>query len=168
LDESIVTSVEAARAAGPDTTAWDYPDPFWIEMTVESGEIDRLGHVNHSVYLQWCEECGWQHAESVAAGWKVWQALDRAMVVVEVRLSYRGTALRGDVLRVANWVIHNNGRLRATRHFQIVRPRDAETLLRGEIDYVCIQTTTGRPRRFPPEFIDAYAVLPSVAAALVS
>ena len=150
-----------------DGAAWDHPDPFWIAVTVDPAEIDRLGHVNHSVYLQWCEQVGWEHAESVGAGWTLWQVLDRAMAVLEVRLRYLGAAVADDTLHVANWVIRNDGRLRATRHFQIVRPRDGATLLRGEIDYVCIQISTGQPRRFPSEFASAYAVLPSVAKALV-
>ena len=41
-----------------------------------------------------------------------------------------------------------------------------QTLLRGEIDYVCIEISTGRPQRFPPRFKDVYVVEESVAREL--
>jgi acyl-CoA thioester hydrolase len=145
---------------------WDLPDPFTIELTVDASHIDRMGHVNHSIYLQWCEQCAWEHAESVQAGWDLWKSLDRGMVVREARLKYLGAALLDDALLVSNWIVVNDARLRARRQFQIARSGDGATLLRGELDYVCVQISTGTPRRIPREFIAAYPVLPSVQAAL--
>ena len=53
-----------------------------------------------------------------------------------------------------------------TRRFQIVRDRDGATLLRGQWDLVCIELTSGRPRRMPPAFTQVYdaAVVPDPAA----
>jgi acyl-CoA thioester hydrolase len=138
-----------------------------MKLDADASGIDRLGHVNHSVYLQWCEQCAWEHAESVDAGWDLWQSIDRAMAVRQARLEYLRPAMVGDSLLVANWIVVNDERLRANRRFQIVRPADSATLLRGELDYVCIQISNGRPRRIPPEFIAAYPVLPAVRNALV-
>jgi acyl-CoA thioester hydrolase len=145
---------------------WDLPEPFSIALEVGPTHIDRLGHVNHSIYLQWCEQCAWEHAESVDAGFSLWRSIDRAMVVRAARLEYLRPAMQGDSLRVANWIVGNDERLRATRRFQIARPRDGATLLRGELDYVCIQISTGRPKRIPKEFISAYPILPAVSQAL--
>jgi acyl-CoA thioester hydrolase len=88
------------------------------------------------------------------------------MAVLAVRLAYRQPARAGERVLVANWIVRNDGRLRATRRFEMVRASDARVLLDGEIDYVCIEISSGRPRRLPPEFRSAYAVLPAVAAAL--
>jgi len=148
--------------------SWDLPDPFTVELAVDPSHIDRLGHVNHAVYLQWCEQCAWEHAESVGAGFDCWKSLDRGMIVREARLEYLAAALEGDTLLVSNWIVVNDGRLRARRQFQIVRPRDGATLLRGELDYVCVQISTGKPRRIPNEFMAAYPILPSVREALDS
>ena len=66
------------------------------------------------------------------------------------------------------WMVANDGRLRAVRRFQVVRPDDDATLFRAEIEYACIDLATGRPRRMPEEFRRAYAVLPAVAEALAA
>jgi len=43
-----------------------------------------------------------------------------------------------------------------TRHFQLVRPSDGTTLLRAQTTFVCIELSTGKPRRMPAEFIEGY------------
>jgi len=50
----------------------------------------------------------------------------------------------------------------AERRFQLMRERDGATVLRGRWDLVCIELSTGRPRRMPQEFLEAYmaAVVP--------
>ncbi|MFS2027593.1 hypothetical protein [Massilia sp. CT11-137] len=42
------------------------------------------------------------------------------------------------------------------RRFQLVRERDGATVLRGRWDLVCIELSSGRPRRMPQAFLDAY------------
>lgn len=146
--------------------AWSLPEPFFHVFEVPEQDIDRLGHVNNAVYLRWCENLGWQHAESVGMGWKEWERLDRAMAVHRVRLAYHAPARAGERVAVGVWILSNDGRLRATRRFEIHRVDDGRLLMDGEIDYVCIEISSGRPRRLPAEFVDAYSVLPSVARAL--
>ena len=144
----------------PETDSlWDLEQPFSIKIAVTDDSVDRLGHVNNTVYLQWCERVAWEHAGAVGAGWEVWEKLDRAMAVRSVRLNYLAAARVGDELLAGNWICSSDGKLRATRRFQIIRPRDGATLLRGEIDYVCIEISSGRPKRFPPEFAEAYVVV---------
>jgi acyl-CoA thioester hydrolase len=48
------------------------------------------------------------------------------------------------------------------RRFQLVRDRDQATVLRGRWDLVCIELSSGQPRRMPAEFCDVYlaAVVP--------
>ena len=144
---------------------WDLPGVFALELQPEDADVDRLGHVNNTVYLQWCEQIAWQHAEAVGVGWAAWNRLDRAMAVRGVRLEYLAPARLGDAVCGGNWIVSADGRLRARRRFQIQRD-DGQTLLRGEIDYVCIEISSGRPKRFPPEFAEAYVVLGEVAERL--
>ena len=47
-------------------------------------------------------------------------------------------------------------RLRATRVYQIVNPANGMTLLRGHVDFVCVNRDSGRPTRMPGEFFEAY------------
>ncbi|MNY51707.1 hypothetical protein D3C86_1873220 [compost metagenome] len=43
-----------------------------------------------------------------------------------------------------------------TRRFQLIRPSDATTLLRAQTTFVCIELSSGRPKRMPAEFIEGY------------
>ena len=52
--------------------------------------------------------------------------------------------------------MHWDGKLTMQRRFQIIRPADGATLLRGLVRFACIQLSTGRPKRMPPEFIEGY------------
>ena len=54
-------------------------------------------------------------------------------------------------------------RLRMTRQFQLIRPRDGLTLLRANTTFVCIELSSGKAKRLPPEFLDGYgpAVVPA-------
>jgi len=43
-----------------------------------------------------------------------------------------------------------------TRRFQLIRPRDGATLLRAHTTFVCIELSSGKPKRMPAEFLDGY------------
>ena len=135
---------------------WDHPEPFVIDHTVARDEVDGPGHVNNVNYLQWLEDCAWAH--STARGFDVaaMRRLGAAMVVRESRLQYLQATFEGDLLLIGDWLSHCDGRLRATRTFQIVRPADAATIMRAQIDYVCIDIASGRPKRMPDAFAQAF------------
>ena len=42
------------------------------------------------------------------------------------------------------------------RYFQLVRPADGVTLLRAQTTFVCIEMSSGKPKRMPAEFIEGY------------
>jgi acyl-CoA thioester hydrolase len=90
------------------------------------------------------------------------------MVVWRSQLHYESPAFAGDALEVATWLVFGDARLRVDRRFQIRRPADGRTLLRGLIHYVCADLDSGRPRRMPPEFASRYRPLPEVEAAVAA
>ena len=146
--------------------SWELPEAFVRGRVVAEAEVDRLGHANNVAYLRWCEGAGWEHAASVGCAFEQWQALGRAMATHRASLEYRAPCFAGEEISVGVWMVGNDGRLRAARRFQVVRPADGATLFRAEIVYACIDLATGRPRRMPEAFRRAYAVLPGVAGAL--
>jgi len=147
---------------------WDLPSPHCTTTRAGPDDVDRLGHVNNAVYLGWCEEVGWRHTESVGLPWERWAELDRAMAVLHAEIDFERPVLLGDEVSLATWIVANDGRVRIRRRFQFIRNADAETLLRAELEYVCIEISSGRPRRLPAEFLAAYPVLPEVAEALAA
>src|SRR5216684_1453154 len=71
----------------------------------------------------------------------------------------------GDSIRVATWLLPADGKLRVRRRFQVRRDADGATLARAEIEYACIELSSGRPARWPPEFRERYVALDEVMRA---
>ncbi len=57
---------------------------------------------------------------------------------------------------LGTWLVDWDRRLRMTRQFQLQRPADGVTLLRARTTFVCIELSSGKPRRMPPEFLAGY------------
>jgi len=148
------------------SAAWDLPSPFIHRVSAQGPDIDAYGHVNNSVYLRWLDETAWAHSTALGISPEDCVRLARGMVVWKSQLNYLAPAFAGDGLEIATWLVFIDGRLRADRRFQILRPADGRTLLRGLIHYVCADLESGRPKRMPPEFLDRYRPHPEVARAL--
>ncbi len=146
--------------------AWDLPAPYIHRVSAQGADIDAYGHVNNSVYLRWLDETAWAHSTALGVSPEDCIRLRRGMVVWRSQLNYLAPAFAGDALEVATWLVFEDARLRADRRFQILRPADSKTLLRGLIHYVCVDLDNGRPRRMPAEFAGRYRPLPEVGAAL--
>ncbi|MEM7020688.1 MAG: thioesterase family protein [Pseudomonadota bacterium] len=145
---------------------WDLPDPFTIELTVGDDDIDLYGHTNNAVYLSWCEQVAWAHSEALGIGWPEYDELQRGMAVRKTQIEYFAPSFANEQVYVANWIIEADGRLTATRRYQICRVNDGATLVRARSDFVCIDLKSGKPRRMPLIFAETYVVLPTVQAAL--
>lgn len=134
---------------------WDHADPFIYEVDVQAEDIDSFGHVNNTVYLRWLTECAWAHSAAVGLPEDKCVALRRGMAVRGINVELLGSAYLGDKILVGNWLTNRN-RLRATRVYQVVQAESEQTLLRGEVNFVCIDLDSGRPVRMPPEFDKGY------------
>ena len=152
-------TLKPAEIVAPPAIAWDYPNPFVIDVHVQSSHIDGIGHVNNSVYVGWCQDAGWGQSLALGLGIDDYQALDRAMVIRHGEYDYLRAAYLGDYLQVATWLVAGDNRLSMRRRFQIVRPKDGTTLLRGCWQLVCIEMSSGRPRRIPSEFSVIYGAV---------
>lgn len=135
---------------------WDLPAPFVIELEVDASTIDEYDHVNNAEYLRWVERVSWAHSAHLGLDLARYRALDRAMAVHRHELDYLAPALEGDRLQLATWIVDCDGRLTLTRRFQLIRPVDGRTLLRGRTRFACIALSSGRPRRLPAEYAAIY------------
>lgn len=139
-------------------SGWDLPNPYIFRMVVPTAAIDVMGHANNVEYLRWLENVAWDHTQSVGLGWEKYQQLNRGMVARQTELEYLAPAFAEDELEVATWVVANDNRISMVRRYQIRRPADGVTLLRGRTRWVCVAIDSGKPRRMPPEFIEGYAL----------
>lgn len=142
---------------------FDLPSPHLLTRTVSAGDIDAYRHVNNAVYVTWCDHVAWSHSAALGLPLQRCLELDRGMAVVRTLITYLRPALPDDAITIATWLLPATSRLIVRRRFQILRSSDAVTLARAEIDYACIELSSGRLTRLPPEFRERYVALPEVA-----
>lgn len=135
---------------------WDYANPFTRPAMPRPEDIDGLNHTNNAVYVQWCEKTGWAHSEALGLSLQDYQRLDRAMAIRRGEYDYLLPTAAGEALTLGTWLVASDGRLAMERRFQLLRNDDGATILRGRWQLVCIEMSSGRPRRMPPEFCEAY------------
>jgi acyl-CoA thioester hydrolase len=144
---------------------FDMPAPHVIDLQVGAADIDAYNHVNNAVYVSWCDRSAWEHSAALGLPIDRCLEIDRGMAVVRTIIQYLRPALLGDVVHVATWIVPVDSRLRVRRRFQIVRLVDESTLARAEVEYACIELSSGRPTRWPPEFRERYVSIAEVAVA---
>ena len=120
---------------------------FQIEVTAK--DVDRNGHVNNVVYIQWMQDAAIAHArasgctqasESVGATW----------VVRTHHIEYLQPLFAGDKVTVLTWPA-NFQRVRSLRKYKFVRAKDGAVVARAETDWVFVNAKTGRPQSIPEE-----------------
>ena len=141
---------------------WDYPQPYTLAVSPSAADIDGLDHTNNAVYVRWCEQAGWAHSEALGLGLADYRRLDRAMAIRRSEYDYLLPTAAGDALLLGTWLVATDGKLNMERRFQLLRASDGACVLRGRWELVCIEISSGRARRMPPEFCDVY--LPAVVA----
>ena len=136
---------------------WDYAEPYTMDFCVEKEHIDGLNHTNNAVYVAWCEQAAWRHSEVLGLSIEHYQNLDRAMAIRHSEYDYIQASFLGDEILIGTWLTER-GKIHIERRFQVVRKSDGLTLLRGVWQLVCIEISSGKPKRLPPEFVESYGL----------
>jgi acyl-CoA thioester hydrolase len=136
--------------------AWDLPAPHVLPVAVTDTQIDLMRHVNNVHYLQWLEDVAWDHSVALGMRQADYTRLAHGMVVRRHELDYVAPALQGDRVLLATWIVALD-RLSLHRRYQFVRESDGATLFRGATHFVCVEIASGKVRRMPPEFTEAYS-----------
>lgn len=119
---------------------------FNIEVTKK--DVDRNGHVNNVVYIQWMQDAAVAHAK--ASGCTPASSAVGATWVVRTHLiEYLLPAFAGDKIILLTWP-SNFQRVRSLRKYKFVRGNDA-VIARAETDWVFVNAKTGRPLSIPEE-----------------
>jgi len=141
---------------------WDLPVPYVASVAVTPTDIDAYDHVNNAVYMTWFDRAAWEHSAVLGLPIEKCLLLDRGMAVLRSVIAYVRPAVLGDTIQIATWLLPAEGKLRVRRRFQVRREADGATLARAEIEYACIELSSGRPARWPPEFRKYYVALDEV------
>jgi acyl-CoA thioester hydrolase len=147
---------------------WDLPAPYLAALDVAPEDIDSYDHVNNAVYMTWFDRAAWEHSALLGLPIDKCLQLDRGMAVLRSVIAYLRPAVLGDAIHVATWLLPAEGKLRVRRRFQVRGKAGGATLARAEIEYACIELSSGRPARWPPEFRERYVALDEVMRAAES
>ncbi len=141
---------------------WDLPMPHVTSIAVAAADIDAYDHVNNTVYMTWFDRTAWDHSAALGLPIERCLELDKGMAVLRSVIAYLRPAVFGDMANVGTWLLSAAGKLRVRRRFQVIRAGDGVTLARADIEYACIELSSGRPARWPPEFRERYVSIDAV------
>lgn len=133
---------------------------FEQPLQVTEADIDALGHVNNVVYVKWMQDIALAHTTALGLGLDDYLKLNHAMVASEHHVKYRKAALLGDHLILRTW-LGDCSTLSSIRHYLFYRPKDKAIIFQATTLWVCVEITTGRPKRLSPTFSMAYQPLDS-------
>jgi acyl-CoA thioester hydrolase len=119
--------------------------------------IDENGHVNNVAYVQWMQDIAVEHY--AALGGIEIQGPDATWVVREHKIEYLLPAYAGEQMEVKTWV-ENIRRVRSLRKYEFMRRSDHKVLVKGETDWVFVDTKTGRPLPIPEKVSKVFNVQP--------
>jgi acyl-CoA thioester hydrolase len=140
----------------PTLLAWDIATPFVQRLLVGAEHQDAFGHTNNVEYLRWLEQLAWAHSAALGLDMATYRALNAGCVARRHELDYLLPTYAGEALWLATWIHENDGRVSMWRRYQIIRESDGKTVMRGCTHWVCVDMVTGKPRRQPPAFLEAY------------
>ena len=112
-----------------------------------------MGVAYYGNYLRWFEIGRAEHLRALGRAYKEIEAEGLTMPVIEAYVRYRQPAAYDDQLEVRTHVSFA-GRVRVRFDYRVERKQDRTLLAEGHTVHACIDITSGRPRRFPPELID--------------
>src|SRR5690349_1800501 len=104
---------------------------FKIEVTAQ--DVDRNGHVNNVVYIQWMQDAAVAHARTsgcLAAS----RAVGATWMVRTHQIEYLAPLFAGDEVTVLTWPA-NFQRVRSMRKYKFVRAKDGAVVARAETDW---------------------------------
>lgn len=120
---------------------------FRRQFTVPREAIDRNGHVNNVVYVQWMQDLAVEHWRRIG-GEAVNKQLGCTWVARSHHIEYLRPAFEGDEIEALTWVAEI-GRVRSKRKYAFRRPKDGHLIARGETDWVFVHAVDGRPAGIP-------------------
>jgi acyl-CoA thioester hydrolase len=133
------------------------PAIYLHTLTVAEAEIDRWGHVNNRVYLNWMEQAAVEH--SSVNGWppERYEQIGQGWVARSHTIEYHKPAFVGDEVVVRTW-IGGFRRVTSIRRYSVERYADGAVLATAETNWAFVNLATFAPARIPPEVAICFPV----------
>jgi len=120
---------------------------FTLSFTAGAEDIDRMGHVNNAVWVQWMEQVATAHWEAVADPAHI---AAYAWVVTRHEIDYRGNIREGESVTAETFIPQGPSGVRFDRCFAF-RNAAGKVIVSARTTWAMIDIASGRPMRVPPE-----------------
>lgn len=112
---------------------------------VVQDDLDELNHVNNVRYVEWIQEISKLHWLEVTT-----EAIRKEMVwvVKNHNISYRKSAILGDIVKINTYIKSNNGPI-STRIVEIMDNKTGKILVNASTEWCLLDGKTFRPKRVP-------------------
>ena len=138
------------------------PQPFISQWAITDSVIDHYGHVNNVAYVKQIETTAWLHSNALGLSIEQYQAIDRGMAIRTHALQYHQPLHLSEQVHCATWITQCDGKATLTRQFEMYSEQKSTIVFSATTEFVCIALSSGKIRRMPELFRDAY--LPAVIA----
>ena len=128
---------------------------FHYHLTAADEDIDQLGHVSNMIYLRWVQHAAAAHSGAVGLDIAAFKKMGLIFLVREHQITYLQPTFAGDKITVVSWLESAKGAT-SIRKTRIIRDKDQAELARVATRWVLIDSQTGRPKRIPKDFLEAY------------
>ncbi len=125
---------------------------FSLAFTAAPEHIDRMGHVNNAVWVQWMEALATAHWEAVASADH--QAA-YAWLVVRHEIDYRGNIREGEQTRAVTWLEDPPEGARFERRYEF-RSEAGKLLVSARTRWAMLDLASGRIMRIPADLADIF------------
>lgn len=128
---------------------------FAMPFTVTAVIVDLQQRVSNQEYVGILSIAASKHSEALGWGLERYHELGAWWVVRRHEIDYLQPARLGDELVCHTWPSAVS-KAKAQRRHLIVRPADGAVILRALNTWALIDMQTERPRRIPPEILEAF------------
>lgn len=127
-------------------------------IQVKDEHLDRLGHVNNVMYIQWMQDVALAHTTQLGLGLDDYIAMNHAMVASEHHVKYRKACMLGDEIILRTW-LGDLSAFSSVRHYLFYRPKDKAIVFHAQTVWVCVEISNGKLKRLSPTFTQTYQPL---------
>jgi acyl-CoA thioester hydrolase len=126
---------------------------------VSEEHIDRNGHVNNVVYVQWMQDAAIHHSEASGCA-RASRNANAIWVVRSHYVTYLKPAFSGDEIVALTWVCDFR-RAVSLRKYRFLRSGDNAVLSTGTTEWVFVDAVSGHPRIIPDSVRHTFILAPS-------
>jgi acyl-CoA thioester hydrolase len=130
--------------------------PYTRRFRVRHYELDSFGHVNNAVYLNYMQEAAIEASDDAGFGPAWYSERGTNWVIRRLAIRYLLPAVYRDELEVKTWISEVR-RATSTREYEITRTGDGVRIARARVQWVYLDSGTGRPARLPTEIAERFA-----------